>query len=111
MVAYNPRSPRDENRSLSAEIATQLRAALAARWTDRNASFEAGLGAALAAAADDARSRGLRPEELLLALKAIEEEVVETLDVANTQDHDRFRIWLVGECMRAFFAVERESER
>ena len=109
MVAYNPRSPRDESRSLSPEVASQLRASLTARWTEPD-SFDAALGSALAAAAEEARSRGLRPEELLLALKAIEEDVALTLDVADTQDRDRFRIWLVGACMRAFFAVERESK-
>ena len=63
------------------------------------------LATALKAAAEDAHSRGLLPEELLLALKAVEEEVAVLLDVENTQDRDRFRIWLVGACMRAFFAT------
>ena len=69
------------------------------------------LESALAAAAQDAKARGLRAEELLLALKRSEEDVALTLDVADTQDRDRFRIWLVGACMRAFFAVDRRSER
>ena len=51
----------------------------------------------------------MRPEELLLALKAIEEDVAETLKVVDTQDRDRFRIWLVRACMRAFFSEEPES--
>lgn len=102
MVAYDPRLPRDDNRMLSPEVAQELRMALAARWTDPEA-YENGLAAALAAAAQEARARGMRPEELLLALKAIEVEVAETLKVADTQDRDRFRFWLVGACMRAFF--------
>jgi hypothetical protein len=68
------------------------------------------LAAALAAAAQDARTRGLRPEELLIALKAIEHEVALSLEVDDTQDRDRFRIWLVGACMRAFFAETPKSE-
>jgi hypothetical protein len=91
MVAYNSRSSPGEGRALSPEVAAQL-------------------GAALAAAAEDARIRGFRPEELLLALKEIETDVAFSLDVADTQDRDRFRIWLVGACMRAFFAVEQRSE-
>jgi hypothetical protein len=109
MVAYNPRSPDDERRSLTRDVATQLRSAITARWT-QPAGFDSVLGSALSAAADDARTRGLRPEELLLALKAIEQDVATTLDVDDTQDRDRFRIWLVGACMRAFFSVEQRPE-
>jgi hypothetical protein len=88
---------------LSPDVATQLRTSLAARWTEPD-SFDAALASALAAAAEEARTRGLRPEELLLALKEIEGDVAVRLEVADTQDRDRFRIWLVGACMRAFFA-------
>jgi hypothetical protein len=108
MVAYNPRSPRDDNRTLSPEVAEGLRRSLAARWTDPEA-YENGLSTALTAAAQEARERGMRPEELLLALKAIEEDVAETLNVVDTQDRDRFRFWLVRACMRAFFSEEPES--
>jgi hypothetical protein len=110
MVAYNPRMPEDERRTLPAELAAQLRAALLAHW-NQTEGHESMLERALAAAAQDAKSRGLRAEELLLALKKSEEDVAHTVDVADTQDRDRFRIWLVGACMRAFFAVDRRSER
>ena len=110
MVAYNPRFPDDERPTLPPEIAAQLRAALLARWNESEA-YDSLLESALAAAAQDAKARGLRAEELLLALKKSEQEVADTLDVADTQDRDRFRIWLVGACMRAFFAVDRRSER
>lgn len=110
MVAYNPRSPDNERPSLSPEITHQLRDALVARWNQTDA-HDSMLESALAAAAHDAKSRGLRAEELLLALKRSEEDVANTLDVADTQDRDRFRIWLVGACMRAYFAFDRRSER
>ena len=103
MVAYNPHSPRDDARKLSPDVASQLRSALQIRWTDPG-SFDSPLTIALAAAAQEAHARGLRPEELLLALKAIEQDVALSQDVVDTQDRDRFRIWLVGACMRAFFA-------
>lgn len=108
MVAYNPRSPRDENRMLSPDVATQLRTSLAARWTEPD-SFDAALTSALTAAAEEARTRGLRPEELLVALKEIEEDVSVRLDVADTQDRDRFHTWLIGACMRAFFSDEQPN--
>lgn len=110
MVAYNPRSPDDERPSLPPEIAAQLRDALLAHW-DQSDAHNSLLEGALAAAAQDAKSRGLRAEELLLALKRSEEDVAHTLDIADTQDRDRFRIWLVGACMRAFFAFDRRPER
>jgi len=109
MVAYNPRSPRDDSRRLSPDVAAQLHSALCCRWTDP-ASFDGVLTAALAAAAEEAHARGLRPEELLMALKAIEQDVALSQDVIDTQDRDRFRIWLVGACMRAFFADATKQE-
>ena len=109
MVAYNPRFPRDDNRSLSPEVAAQLRSALTAHWADAEGDGVE-LTTALTSAAQDARALGMRAEELLLALKAIEEEVAKTLGVVDTQDRDRFRIWLVGACMRAFFAESTASD-
>jgi AMMECR1 domain-containing protein len=104
MVAYKPRSPQDDSsRSLSPDVAARLRSALGAHWAQAE-GYEAELRAALQVAAQDARARGMRPEELLLAMKAVEEDVAVTLEVEDTQDRDRFRIWLVGVCMRAFFA-------
>lgn len=103
MVDYNPRSPRDDSRSLSPDVTAQFHAALGAHWADAERG-DAELAVALKAVAQDARARDLRPEELLLAMKAIEEEVAESLRIHETQDRDRFRIWLVGACMRAFFA-------
>jgi hypothetical protein len=109
MVAYNPRFPRDDSRSLASDVAARLRSAIGAQWAETE-GHDIELAAALTAVAQDARARGLRPEELLLALKAIEEDVAETLRVVDTQDRDRFRIWLVGACMRAFFAESTNSD-
>jgi hypothetical protein len=108
MVAYNPRPPRDERRSLSPDVAAQLQCALRAHWAESDGS-DAELAAALEAVAQDARVRGLRPEELLLAMKAVEEEVAATLKINVTQDRDRFRTSLVGACMRAFFAEKKQD--
>jgi 3-methyladenine DNA glycosylase Mpg len=94
---------------LSADAAAQLRSAIAERWTRPNQSDDA-LTQALAVAAQEAKQRSLRPEELLLALKAIEEDVAVKARVADSDERDRFRFWLVGACMRAFFSQEQIGE-
>jgi len=109
MVAYNPRTPRDDSRMLSSEAAAQLRAAISERWS-RPKQADDSLTTALAAAAQEAKNRSLRPEELLLALKAIEEDVAVASKVVDTEERDRFRFWLVGECMRAFFSEEQQHD-
>lgn len=109
MVAYTPRGPDDERRMLSSEAAAQLRSAISERWRQPQQSTVP-LAEALATAAEEARRRSLRPEELLLALKAIEEDVAVASKVVDTEERDRFRIWLVGACMRAFFSEEREQD-
>lgn len=109
MVAYNPRTPRDEGRMLSSEAAALLRAAIAERWNRPQQSDDA-LAQALAVAAREAKQRTLRPEELLLALKAIEEDVAVRAKVADREERERFRLWLVGACMRAFFSQEQAGD-
>jgi hypothetical protein len=107
MVAYKPRSPRDDSRMLSTETAAQLRSAISQHWSGPQRPPDP-LAEALATAAQEARHRSLRPEELLIALKGIEEDVAVALNVVDNEDRDRFRLWLVGACMRAFFAQEHE---
>ena len=87
---------------LSADVAEQLRTALAARW-ERPMDSDALLRAALGEAARDAKQRLLRPEELLLALKAIEDQVAASIDRIDAEEREQLRHWLVGACMRAFF--------
>jgi hypothetical protein len=94
---------------LSPEAAAQLRAAIAERWKRPQHSDDS-LADALTIAAREARSRSLRPEELLLALKAIEEDVAIAAQVVDSEERDRFRFWLVGACMRAFFSDEQKRD-
>jgi 3-methyladenine DNA glycosylase Mpg len=94
---------------LSAEVAAQLRTAIAERWS-RPQQSGGSLAEALAVAAEEARSRSLRPEELLIALKTIEEDVAIASRVADSEERDRFRLWLVGACMRAFFSEHPKQD-
>lgn len=105
MVAYNSRTPDDHRRLLSADVADQLRAALTARW-DKASDSDALLVTALAEAARDAREKQLLPEELLLALKAIEEQVANSMRHVDTDQRDHLRRWLVSVCLRAYFGDE-----
>jgi hypothetical protein len=105
MVAYSRNTPPDPSRTLSPAIADRLRAALAARW-DETTPSDADLTSALGEAARDAKSRQMRPEELLLALKAIEGQVAEAVKQVNDEDRELLHHWLVGACMRAYFADE-----
>ena len=102
MVAYDPRLPPDHRRMLSADVADRLRLALIERWEKRSED-DSVLRAALQQAVNDAKQRQLRPEELLIALKAVEERVVELLPRVDLDERDRFRHWVVGVCMRAYF--------
>ena len=102
MVAYNPRTPDDHRRLLSADVAEQMRAALTARWGQPDSDEP--LVAAVADAARDARERQLRPEELLLALKAIEDQVANSVRHVDTDQRDHLRRWMVAACLRAYFS-------
>ena len=105
MVAYNSEFPLGPRRTISSDVANRLRAALTARW-DQTTESDGALTSALAEAAQDARERQLRPEELLLALKAIEEQVASAARRVDEDERNDFRQWLVGACLRAYFAED-----
>ena len=74
MVPKNSPPPSEPARELSAETLRRLREVIGERWRALETS-EDHLRATLRAAASEAKRRGLRPEELIIALKALEEEV------------------------------------
>ena len=84
-----------------------LRAAIADRWREAPDTADV-LVAAIARVAREAHADGLRPEELIVALKGIEAQVLGAPGTLRGNDLDarqRFRAWLVSACVRAYFAA------
>jgi len=115
MIAHDSRGMPEDSRVLSAPTANRLREAIAARGR-AGAGPEAELatrrlGEVLVDAAAEARRRTLRPEELVLAIKAVEGEVA--AEAAGTfagsradptpGERQALRAWLVTVCIRAYF--------
>jgi hypothetical protein len=98
MNAPNPLMP--EPRPLSESTLEQVRRAI----QDRRQSPAAGDGnlqAALSAVALEARERAIRPEELIVALKQLIDELPGTR--SNSGEERRLREWIVTTCIRAYF--------
>ncbi|HEX6536834.1 MAG TPA: hypothetical protein VF041_19765 [Gemmatimonadaceae bacterium] len=85
-----------------------MRVVIAERWRALEDSEER-LRAAVHAAAIEGRERGLRPEELIIALKELESDVFAQPGAVRTVDHDarrRFREWLITSCLEAYFDAD-----
>jgi hypothetical protein len=98
MNAPSPLMP--EPRPLSESTLDQVRRAI----QDRRQSPAAGdsnLHAALANVACEARERAIRPEELIVALKQLIDELPGTR--SNSGEERRLREWIVTTCIRAYF--------
>ena len=83
-----------------------LRTVIAERWRALE-DAEGRLSAAVMRAAREAKELGLRPEELIILLKGIEDEVIAqpgTLRASDLDARRRFREWLVSNCLRAYFS-------
>ncbi|MFN2565414.1 MAG: hypothetical protein ABR499_10440 [Gemmatimonadaceae bacterium] len=109
MIAHDSRGTPEDARLLSGAIAQRLRDAIRARWRARDSAETeravACLATALADAAAEARERALHPEELILAIKALEADVsAERADFTPGQRR-ALRAWLVTACIRAYFDV------
>jgi hypothetical protein len=109
MIAHDPRGTPEDARALSATLTQRLREAIAERWRARQAPdverTAASLAAVLADAAAEACGRSLRPEELILAIKAIEGEVAGCPADLTPGDRGALRAWLVTVCIRAYFGA------
>jgi hypothetical protein len=109
MIAHDSRGTPEDARALSAPLARRLREAIEERWrATGDADVERAGGAlskALADAAAEARERGLHPEQLILALKALESDVAATRGNPGSADRRTLRSWLVTACIRAYFSA------
>ena len=105
MVAYDARQPPDPARPLTPELRARLRDAVLAQW--RNPDHElVELGETLRAVAVDARDRGLRAEDLIIALHEIQLEMAIAQGRLIPEKRDRVHTWLVRACLRAYFGEQ-----
>ena len=102
MIAYDSRSG-PQRPTLSADTIAQLRAAIMREWrTPESANTD--LRSALAAAASEARTRAIRPEQLILVLKEILADVTRELPPLQPQEDLRRRERLITTCIELYFS-------
>ena len=104
MVPEDSRHP-PPPRGLNPHTAEALRAAIADGWR-AGQDAEHRLSEVLRHTAHEAHEQGLRPEELIVALKRVEEEVMGQPGALRATDVDarrRFREWMVSACVKAYF--------
>ena len=102
MMAFDARQPTDPARPLHPDARARLQTAVLAQW--RSPEIELGeLRDALREVATDARARGLRAEDLIIALHEVQFEVALAEGRLPHELRDRVHTWLVRACMRAYF--------
>lgn len=90
---------------LSEAQATRLRDAIALRLHDPSRS-EDELRVVLHDVATEARTRALRPEELIVSLKAVMSQVGSGRFPSSPDDQRKLQEWLVTTCIQAYFAKD-----
>lgn len=98
MNAPNPLMP--EPRPLSESTLEQVRRAVQDRRQSPTAE-DAALRAALVVVALEARERAIRPEELIVTLKQLIDELPGSR--SSSGEERRLREWIVTTCIRAYF--------
>ena len=98
MNAPNPLMP--ESRPLSESTLEQLRRAIQQR-RQSPAAGDSALQAALQVVVAEARERSLRPEELIVTLKQLIDEMPDNRSGAG--EDRRLREWIVTTCIRVYF--------
>jgi hypothetical protein len=101
MANESPRGP--HHRQLSAETRAQLRAAVLRRLRDPTAT-DVELKEALERVADEARRADMRVEELIIAFKALWDEIPELQGGGAAGDEARLRERLISMSIRAYYA-------
>lgn len=104
MNAHDSSSPA-EPRPLSAPVRASLSDAIASVYRDAAGNDDV-LRQALRLAATEARDRGLRPEELIVAIKALLDDVPGGSYGLSAGDQLRIRDRIVSACIKAYFRGE-----
>ena len=90
---------------LSEPQLTRLRDAIVTRLRDPSATHD-GLRSVLHDVAAEARTRSLRPEELIVSLKTVLAQVGSARFPAAPEEQRRLQEWLVTTCIHAYFSKE-----
>ena len=102
MNAHDSGYHREPARSLTEGTLAMLRRAIDERWRIP-ATPDTELRRALAVVAAEAHARGLRPEELIITLKAMLAELAGRQLNATAADELRMREWVVTACIEAYY--------
>lgn len=94
--------PEGESRSLSPDITARLEQALRAFISAPSERVTETLRTALQAAARDARARDLRPEELIVLFRAMEERIGK-LPEGEFAPTSTFRSRMLGAMLQAYY--------
>jgi hypothetical protein len=103
--ALDSGSSPDPARRLPEALHHRMREAILARWRE-DPEADAALASAISALAAEARQRGLRPEELIIFLKALEDEIPipsRRDQRVSFEERRRFREWLVSTSLESYF--------
>lgn len=107
MMAHDSRfSP--EPRPLSNQTLALLQAAVV-EHIERSPSTDDGLQRAVAAVVNEARERSMRPEELIVAFKALYATLPDPRTSAARSEQLRLREQLVTACIRAYYATDQQA--
>jgi hypothetical protein len=101
MMAHDPRLT-PEPRPLSDDTLAALRAAILRLWHVRDVE-EDELRGALALMADEAHTRALRAEEVIVSLKSLLAELPELSTGPRRMESTRFQERLVTMCIKAYY--------
>jgi hypothetical protein len=111
MVSQHTKTPEEPPRSLSPEVKEQLGQALREFASATRPVVTDALRRALERAGHDAREQKLRPEELILVLKAMEQRIGVRLPDSETAGGAAFRTRLIRALLEAYYdRVDAEAE-
>jgi len=111
MVAKQTNTPEKPTRSLSPEVTEQLEQALRDFAAAARPTVSDALRSALERAGSDARERKLRPEELILVFKSMEQRIGVSFPDPDTTGSATFRTRLIRSLLEAYYdRVNAEAE-